>query len=138
MHLFESPTYDFDWWMMIRRKRACSLTRGVHFLECPLIRDFTASAILTCLSCSQNSILFLIWWIVSETELQRSHTILHIRGQNYSLAKRSHIQFYYIYRIPNTCLVSQTIRKWGHENLGNLSSQFWQSSNVVPAIFKNF
>ena len=28
--------------MVIWEERTCPLTRGVHFLECPLIRDFTA------------------------------------------------------------------------------------------------
>ena len=28
--------------MGIRGKRVCPLTRGVRFLECPLIRDFTS------------------------------------------------------------------------------------------------
>ena len=41
MSLFESQIYDFHWLMVIWRKRARPLTRVVHFLECPLIRDFT-------------------------------------------------------------------------------------------------
>ena len=42
MCLFEIKAYNFDWWMGIRGKRVCPLTRGVRFLECPLIRDFTS------------------------------------------------------------------------------------------------
>ena len=42
MHLFESQIYDFDWLMVIWGKRTRPLTRGVHFLECLLIKDFTA------------------------------------------------------------------------------------------------
>ena len=53
----------------------------------------------------QNSFAFLKWWVVSEMELENSRTILHIRGQNCSLGTRSRIQFHYIYKIPNTCLL---------------------------------
>ena len=103
---------------MIRGKRICPLTRCVHFLlECPQIRDFTAfvsfpffrawpaisADFFTCLCCSRNSFVFLILSIVSEMELKKSRTILHIRGQSSSLATRLHTQFHYIYKIPNTC-----------------------------------
>ena len=105
---------------MIQQKRTCPLTRDVRFLECLLIRDFTAfisfpfsracgSAIsavfLTCLCCSQNSFVFLIWRIASEMKLEKFRTILHIRGKNCLLATRSHTQFHYIYEIPKTCLL---------------------------------
>ena len=123
MRLFESQTNDFDWWIVIRGKRTCPLTRCGHFLECPLIRDFTAfvsfplsrvwpaiSAVFledffTCLFCYQNSFVFLIWWIMSDMELEKSRPILHIREQSCSLATRLHTQFHYIYKIPNTCLL---------------------------------
>ena len=108
--------------MVIRGKITCPLTRCVHFLECPLIRDFTAfvsfpfsrawpaiSAVLLerllyMSLCSQNSFVFLIWWIGSKMELEKSRTILHIIGQSCSLAIRLHSQFHYIYKTLNTCL----------------------------------
>ena len=118
MRLFEIKAYNIDGWTVIPGKRICPLTRGVHFLECPLIRDFTSSVFrspllgpgisavfLTCLCRSQNSFVFLIWWIVSEMELEKSLSILRIRGQNCLLATRSHTRFSYIYKIPNTCLL---------------------------------
>ena len=42
VRLFESETYNFDWWTVIRGKRICPLTSCIHFLECPQIRDFVA------------------------------------------------------------------------------------------------
>ena len=42
MRLFERQTYDFHWWTLILGKRIYPLTRAAYFLECPLIRDFTA------------------------------------------------------------------------------------------------
>ena len=109
--------------MVVWRKRTRLLTRGVHFLECPLIRDFTAfvSFLFFCAwvgyQCSffRTTLLifvvpkivfaFLIWWIVREMILEKSRTILLIKGQNCSLATRSHTQFHYIYKLPNTFLL---------------------------------
>ena len=104
-------------------KRTRPLTRGVHFLECPLLTDFTTfvsfpypragpaiSAVFLewlylSLSFPKQFFVFLIWRIVREMELEKSRTILHIRGQNCSLATRSHTQFNYIYKLPNTFLL---------------------------------
>ena len=110
--------------MVIRGKRTYPLTRCVHFLECPLIRDFTAfisfpfsrawlaiSAVFLerllylSLSFPKQFFFFLIWWIVGEMELGKSRTILHIRGQRCSLAIRLNAQFHYIYKIPDTSLL---------------------------------
>ena len=66
-------------------------------------------------------------------EREKSRTICHIRGQTCSLTTRSLTQFYYIYKIINTCLPYYS--KGNHENLGNSSSQ--QSFDVAPAT-KNF
>ena len=108
----------------------CLGWRSVQFFQ----NDF-----FTCLCRSQNSFVFLIRCIVSERKLEKSHTILHISGQNCSLATRSHAQFHYIYKIPNTCLLlpnHSEMRSRKSRQLFNPSSQ--QSYNVAPAIFKNF
>ena len=98
-----------------------------------------SAVFLTCLCCFQNSLVFLILWIVSGMELEKYHTILHIRGQNCLLATRSHTQFHYIYKLPNTFLLlpnHSEMRPRKSWELVTPSSQ--QSSNVAPAIFKNF
>ena len=86
-----------------------------------------------------KSFVFLIWLIVSEMELEKSRTILHIRGQSSSLATRLHAQFHYIYKIPDTCLLllnHSEMRSRKSWKIVTLSSQ--QSSNFAPAIFKQF
>ena len=138
---------------MIWRKRTCPLTRGVCFLECPLIRDFTA--FVTFLfsrawagdQCSFSNLslsfpkqfVFLIWWIVSEMELEKFRTILYIRGKNCVLATRSYTQLDYIYKIPKTCLLLLNHLEMRSQKSWELvTPSSWQSSNVAPAIFKNF
>ena len=72
-------------------------------------------------------------------ELKKSCTILHFREQNCSLATRSHTQFYYVYEIPNTCLLSPDHLEMRSRKSWELvipSSQ--QSSNVALVFFKNF
>ena len=86
-----------------------------------------------------NSFVFLIWLIVSEMELEKSRTILHIRGQSSSLATRLHTRFHYICEIPNTCLLllnHSEMRSRKSWELVTTSSQ--QSSDFTPAIFKQF
>ena len=120
VRLFESQTYDFDLRMVIRGKRTCPLTRGVCFLECPLIGNFTAfvsfpfshaqagnkcSFSNLSLSFPKHFCLSGIWRIMSEMELEKSCTILHIRRENHLLPTRSHTQFHYIYKIRKMCLL---------------------------------
>ena len=119
MRLFESQTYDFEWWIVIQWKRTCPLTSGVRFLEScyleillhssvfrsPMLRPAISAVFLTCLCRSQNSFVFLIWWIVSEMEFEKSRIILHIRRKNFLLATISHTKFHYIYEILKTCLL---------------------------------
>ena len=101
--------------------------------------QFFQNDFFTCLCRSKNSFAFLIWLIVSKVEQEKSRTILHIRWQSFPLATRLHTQFYYIYEIPNTCLLllnHSEIRSRKSWELVTPSSQ--QSSNFAPAFFKNF
>ena len=101
--------------------------------------QFFQNDFFTFLCRSENSSAFLIWLILSEMELEKCRTILHIRGQSSSLATRLHTQFHYIYKIPNTCLLllnqSETRSRKSWE-LVTPSSQ--QSSNFAQATFKRF
>ena len=104
--------------------------RSVQFFQ----NDF-----FTCLCRSQNGFSFLKWWIVRGIELEKPRTILHIRGQNCSLATRSHTQFHHIYKLPNTFLLLPNHSEVRSRKSWELvTPSFQQSSNVVPAIFKNF
>ena len=88
---------------------------------------------------SQNNFVFLIWWIVSEMELEKFRTILHIRGKNCLLVTRSHTKFHYIYEIPKTCLLllNHLEMRW-QKSWGLFIPSSQQPPNVAPAIFKNF
>ena len=106
MRLFERQTYDFHWWTLIWGKRIYPLTRAVYFLECPLIRDFTAFV-----------------------SFPFSHACSHVRWQ------QDHIHNFiistkYFIRVS----FSQTIRKWAHENIGNLSNSVSSSSPTLPQL----
>ena len=103
--------------------------RSVQFFQ----NDF-----FTCICCSENSLFFLIWLIVSEMELEKSRTILHIRGQSSSLATRLHTQFHYIYKIPNTCLLLNHSEMRSRKSWELVTPSSQQSSNFAPAIFKQF
>ena len=128
--------------MVIQGKGTRPLSRGVRFLECPLIRDFTAFVSFLfshawagdqC-SLSNLSLLFpkqlcLSGKVdVSGMELEKSHSILHIRGQNCLLATRLHTQFHYIYKIPKTCLFlpkyseMRSLSKTGNVNITTISA----------------
>ena len=98
--------------MVIRGKRTCPLTRGVRS-----IRDFTVFVSFPYsrawagdqYSFSNLSLSlpkqFCLYDMVSEMELEKPRTILHIGLQNCLLATRSHTQFHYICKITNTCLL---------------------------------
>ena len=121
MRLFESQIYDFDWWMVIWRKRTRPLTSGVHFLECPLIRYFTGffSFTFSCAwagyECSfpittllvfvvPNIVFCLKLFCISEGKIvcwQQDHINNFIISTNYLIR----VSF------------SQILRKWDHENL---------------------
>ena len=123
MRLFESETYDFDWWTVIRGKRICPLTRYVLFLECPQIRGFTAFVSFPFFRAwPAISLVFLEWLLYLPLSFRKqfclfdmvdsewngageTRTILHIRGQSPSPTARLHTQFHYIYKIPNTSLL---------------------------------
>ena len=128
-----------------------SINWRFHFLEFPFIRDFTAfvsfplscawagdqysfSRMTSCICRFQNSFVFLIWWIVSEMELEKSRTILHIRGQNCSLATRSHTQFHYIYKIPNTCLLLPNHLEMRSQKFGSLSPPVPRNPPTLPQL----
>ena len=141
MRLFQSQ-------MVLRGKITSLLTRGVHFLDCPFIRDFTAfvsfpfSRVWTCdqnsfsratsLSTSLNSFIFLIWRIVTEMELEKCRTILPIRGQICSLPTRSHTHFHYICKIPHTCLLLPNHSEMRSQQFGNLSPRVPSNPPTLP------
>ena len=111
------------------------------FLSCVLGRrsvQFFQNDFCTCLCRSENSLVFLIWLIVSEMELEKSRTILHIRGQSSSLATRLHTQFHYIYKIPNTFLLLNHSEMRSRKSWELVTPSSQQSSNFAPAIFKQF
>ena len=116
--------------------------RQFSFLPCLVMSAVFLERLLyffTCLCRSENSLVFLIWLIVSEMELEKSRTILHIRGQSSLLATRLHTQFHYIYKIPNKCLLllnHSEMRSQKSWELVTPSSQ--QSSNFALAIFQQF
>ena len=135
----------------MRYIRTCPLTRGVRFLECPSIRDFIVFVSFPYsraqagdqYSFSNLSLSlpkqFCLYDMVSEMELEKPRTILHIGLQNCLLATRSHTQFHYICKITNTCLLLSNhleMRSQKSRELVTPNSQ--QSSNVALAFFKNF
>ena len=128
----------FNWWMMIQGKNTCSLTRGVRFLECPLIRNFIAFVSLpftrACVGdqCSfsnlplpfpkqqekwnwRNLALFsiseskIVWW---------QQDPIH----NFVVSTNYLVRIFY----------SQTISKWDHKNLGNLSPPVPSNLLMLP------
>ena len=115
--------------------------RQFSFLPCLVMSAVFLERLLyffTCLCRSENSLVFLIWLIVSEMELEKSRTILHIRGQSSSLATRLHTQFHYIYKIPNTCLLLNHSEMRSRKSWELVTPSSQQSSNFAPAIFKQF
>ena len=124
MRLFEGETHDFNWWTVIGGKIICPLTRCVHFLECPQIRDFTAfvcfpfycawpaiSAVflerLFYLPLPFQKQFCLSDMVDSEWRNRAGEISYYFAYQRKSslLATRLHTQFHYIYKIPNTCLL---------------------------------
>ena len=138
--------------MVIRGKRTCLSTRGVHLQSVcqldilldtsafrspvlgPAIRAVFLERLLYLSLSFPKQVCLLIWWIVSETELDKSCNILHYRGQNCSLATRSHTQFHYIYKIPNTCLLLPNYSEMNDENLGNLSLSVPSNPPILPQL----
>ena len=117
----------------------CLLFRVSVYQRFYCIHQFSVFSFLNCLCLSQNIFVFLIWCIVSEMELEKFRTILHIRGRNCLLATRSHTQFHYIYEIPKTCLLLLNHLEMRSKKSWELfTPSSYQSSNVAPAIFKNF
>ena len=103
--------------MAILGKRTRPLTRGVHILQCPLIRDFTtfvsfpfssAWAGYQCSFSTKSLLVFVVLktvFCLPDSEGNGDGEISnYFRGQNSSLATRSHTQFCYISKLPNTFL----------------------------------
>ena len=135
MRLFERQTYDFHWWTLIWGKRIYPLTRAVYFLECPLIRDFTAFV----------SFPFSHAWAGHQCRISRTTSLPAFVVPNLALFciseskivrwQQDHIHNFiistkYLIRVS----FSQTIRKWAHENIGNLSNSVSISSATLPQL----
>ena len=139
--------------MVIWGKKMCPVIRGVRFLECPLVRDFTVfvSFNVSSHACAGHqwnfsittslvvvvpkSVTFLIWWIMSELEREKSQTICHVRGQTCSLTSKSLTQFYYIYKITSKCLPYYSERR-SRKSWELVAPSSQQYSGLVPAIKK--
>ena len=86
----------------------------------------------TCLCCSQNSFAFLIWWIVSEMELEKSRTILHI-GDKTVHWQQDHIHNFIIFtKYLILVFFCQTIPKRDPENLANLLPPVPRNPPTLP------
>ena len=115
--------------------------RQFSFLPCLVMSAVLLERLLyffTCLCRSENSLVFLIWLIVSEMELEKSRTILHIRGQSSSLATRLYTQFHYIYKKRNTCLLLNHSKMRSRKSWELFTHSSQQSSRFAPAFFKKF
>ena len=100
----------------------------------PAIRTVFLEKLLYLSLSFPKQVCLLIWWIVSEIELDKSCNILLNREQNCSLATRSHTQFHYIYKIPNTYLLLPNYSEMNHENLGNLSLSVPSNPPTLPQL----
>ena len=143
--------------MVVSGKTARPLTRVLHFVECLLSRDFIAFVSFSfsrswsgyqC-SFSRTILLFFVFpktafclsdMVDSEGNgLEKSRNILHIRGRNCLLPTKSHTQFHYIYKLPNMFLLLPNHSEMRPRKSSELvTPSYQQSSNVSPAVFKNF
>ena len=143
MHLYESQIYDFDCWMVIWGKRTRPLTRGVPFLECLLIRDsnafvsFPFSLAWAGYQCSSSKTTLPVF-VVTKIVFGLSD-IVDSEGNG-----TGEISNYFSYHIHNFTIstnylirfsFSQTITKWDHENLGNLSPSVPSNPPTLPQLF---
>ena len=96
--------------------------------------QFFQSLFFACLCRSQNSFIFLIWWIVIEMELEKCRTILPIRGQICSLPTRSHTHFHYICKTPHTCLLLPNHSEMRSQQFGNLSPRVPSNPPTLPQL----
>ena len=136
MRLFQSQ-------MVLRGKITSLLTRGVHFLDCPFIRDFTAfvsfpfSRVRTGYQYSFSRETSLLVFVVPKTVLSfwyggwwlkwnwRNVALFYLSEGKYVRCQQDHIHTFiisakYLIRVS----FSQTIRKWGHNNLGTCHPEF--------------
>ena len=151
MRLFESQTYDFDWWIVIRGKRTCPLTRGVYFLECPFIRYFTAfvsfpfSGAWAGDQYSFSRTTFLLVFVVPKTVYYfwygglwvewnwRNLPLFCISEGKIVRWQEDHIHNFIIStKYPIRVSISQTIRKWDHKSLGTCHPQFIEILQRYP------
>ena len=155
MRLFESETYDFDWWRVIRGKRIWPLIRCVNFLECPQIGDFTAFVSLVS-AWSAIIVVILEWLLYLLLPFQKQFCLSDIVDSEWS--GTGEISHYFAYQrakffagnkitytnslyLQNAWYVSPSPKPFGNEIMkisGTCYPISQQSSNFSPAIFKKF
>ena len=142
-------------------KNTCPLTRYVHFLECPFIRDSTALVSFPFSRawagdqyCLLERLLYMPLSFpkrfclsdMVDNEWNGTGEISHYFAyQNFSLGTRSHTQFHYFYKIPNTCLLIPNHLEMRSQKFENLSPPVhsnpptlpWLSSRTSRSIRKN-
>ena len=157
MRLFESETYDFDWWTVIRGKRICPLTRYVLFLECPQIRGFTAFVSFPFFRAwPAISVVFLEWLLYLHLLFGKQFVLSDMADSEWNGA--GEISYYFAYQrakffagnkitytnslyLQNAWYVSPSPKPFGNEIMkisGTCYPISQQSSNFSPAIFKKF
>ena len=157
MRLFESETYDFDWWTVIRGKRICPLIRCVNFLECPQIGDFTAFVSFPFFRAWPAIIVVILEWLlylllpfqkefclsdIADSEWsgtgEISHYFAYQRAKFFAGNKITYTNSLYL---QNAWYVSPSPKPFGNEIMkisGTCYPISQQSSNFSPAIFKKF